>query len=425
MYKRIIVLISGILVTILHLYPLQASAVDFEILEPALASSNDKVISLDWRRVVNNDPYDLNVDRITKDTTVLLKLENFNYLHFKPTVSVSSTKIEAASFIFGLIDQIAQADLSALINQFLSQGFAPAQLTSFDSDGCTVISSSDLTAKNWALALNGIYLHTKKGFGVQNNSSAISKIDSSRLDIQRKCVDQLRDFAHKIKEKLGQDFLNRANNGYDQVIPHHERISQAATQFLNLAKNTLNGGFHVIGKFEAGVAIEVLISAEGQPSVDLNYVAERRASLSYLTQSTIPLRLHAGLTYSELRELDNETLLSLDGTLVQNQIVEGDESLNLSLFASLPIDGKPLDEANWFAGLGTDVTDIGDNIYIGLSYKFRDNFFVTAGAVYGETAEIETMMMEGQVTEPETNLVEIIRQDRQFEPFIALSYRFF
>jgi len=424
-----------------------SSGVTFEMLEPEVKSKDDKVLQLDWFKLVNEDEgafkfrsfrnsesgkkssVDNSPKPINKNSRVYIELKNFNYLHFRPVINIEENRIEAAATLTDLVDQLIGLDFTSL---FQLVGNGNRQLLGVSNEQkdteCTIVPTEIKDyAFYWALSLNSIRHSVARGFDVQNSSSAINPAKDSKLISEEiGCVNKHLLNAKKIQMILGEDFLNRSSNRYDLLNPIHIEIEASANQFLSFAINTIEGKREFAGKFDAGTAVEVTVLANTQPTADPNYQPEKRASLSFLTQGSVPLKFHAGLTYSELRELETESIQTLAGDPIESLLVEGSETINLSLFASYPLDGS-VDVANWCVTLGTDVTDTGENIYGGISYRFAKSWVVTAGAVFGDTVDVDTMSVStmGIGSESEPRPVQIVREDRSFEPFIALSYVFF
>jgi len=418
--------LTTLLIFVLSTVVAKASSADLTILAPEQSSDIDKIIELDWRKVTTNMDYKL-VDKsgnaivVDKNSLVYLKVKHFNYLHYQPDIVVSEGKIEAASFLIALWEQ--------LLNPKLSKIRGLGALAKKDDPVCSSYNSEasiDQNERRWIINLIEVQDRIDNLVSDQNiaQSSALSEGHISRISLVLDQIIECWVITEVYEKKMLKD-LGNSNSDYKLHLEQHQIVKKLVNQFQVLSKKSISGQLELLGKYEAGTAVEILVQAKhtstGQIQLD-----EEKASIRFLTQGSIPLRFHSGLTFSALKDTDFETIQNLRGSEFQTRVVEGDETIGLSLFASYPLDGK-LDNAKLFATLGTDITDVGDTIYAGLSYKFTEQWFISGGFAYGDTVETDMIPANAMDMESvqEADVFQIIRQDRAAEPFIAISYVFF
>jgi len=143
-------------------------------------------------------------------------------------------------------------------------------------------------------------------------------------------------------------------------------------------------------------------------------------------ESTFPLLFHIGLTHTQLEEAEFATVRALDGRDLFAQVKSSEGTESFSAFLSYPLGTRDSESARWFATLGTDFSEIGDQIYVGLSGRFDKKWFISAGGAYGlvkEGVDGSEEQNPGQGTA--RTLYELVDESREWAVFVSVSVALF
>lgn len=410
-----------------------------------------KQVKLDWY-TQNTTSNGLASFTVNEETTMLVHVENFNFLHYELDSNITEVDVEAAGYLIDLyasVFALSEPDnvIAALNNDLPLGVMEVAPLNKF---------------KIWLDSLDMLRNEATDILNANKSSSAIDSKDKFK-DYKTELECRIT-HANKNQESAFQALVEGKSNlspeTFKLIREKHGQVLDYVNTVLGRVNLSLKGKTIVVGKKQRATAVTVDLLAIPLPSaspqniqpqpdkarcaqaktpvesvagaLDDNQAKEikepRAMRVEYLVQGQIPLLFHSGLTYSTLKDAEFETLQELSGSEFQTRVVEGDDTIGLSLFASYPLSGKLTGDNKWFFTLGTDITDIGDTVYGGLSYSFRDNWLVSAGLAYGDTVETSTMSassMNMLSNSEQRDIVQIIEQDRDTEPFISISYKFF
>ena len=339
--------------------------------------------------------------RIDSSNQVAVQVVGFNFLHYNLEYEIDERQIEAYSYLSGLWDQILGFDLT---KQLGVQG----------------------AAADWWKSVRENRELLKKAVDAYKGSSAFTKDELSKLKNARSVwlskateLDKLRSNAYEKASTVVE--LQQ----FDIVDRDHQALIEAITTFANLSQKSLNGDRKPIGKRSAGTVVSVSAVVKPLPSTEVSGKLPA-SSFEYLVESTYPLIFHVGLTHTELEDAEFATVRSLDGRDLFSQVSRGKGTDTLSAYLSYPLGKKQIENARWFATLGTDFTDIGDQIYLGVSSRVRDRWFITVGAAYGKVTKGENPTEE---TAPDGDssrtLFEIIEEDRDIAAFFSISVKLY
>lgn len=408
--------ISNTIVVLFLLLGIQSA--DAKDLKVTWSKSDNKVIAhVDW--CLNHrkheaaicaskwDESQLERPRITEGDSVQIFVEGFNFVNYQLEVSVEETKIESYVYLNDIWSQLLGGVSPDLLADFLAaRGKAQDSETALidwwrkidttaetlTGDGLKFSSQSYLSYADIAVMLESI--------------SGENGLDNSLIELQR-----LRDNA---RNSLSRTRSIKTFESIDQL--HQQLVAQIAT-YKVLVNKSKSGYTTSIKKKAPGTFVDV-----GLKAVQINGgILSDQISFSYLSESKLPLMFHAGFTYSQLKESEFQSLRSLSGQDIFARVKEEDESYSLGVFLSHPFGKSDKGKYRYYITLGTDIDDIGEKIYLGLSSRVYDKWLFSIGAAFGDQSVGEQAVEDL----PNNNLFELIREERDTQLFMSVSYQLF
>jgi hypothetical protein len=337
--------------------------------------------------------------RITTESAVKVSVSSFNFLHYNVEYAIEEKEIAAYAYLAGIWDQILGFDLTKQLG----------------------ISGSGV---DWWKEIRTQRELLQKRVAEYANSPALSQADLDKLkgdrDIFLKKITQLDLLRAKAFEDA--DSVEELQK-FDIVDKDHQALVAALTTFADLAQRSLQGDTKNIGNKKAGTYVTVSINAKPLTTASNQKAGSARAE--YLVESKFPLLFHAGLTYNKLKDTKFETVRALEGRDLFVKVRDEDSTETFSVYLSYPLDDRSVDQAKWFGTLGTDLKELGDNIYVGASYRIKGRWFLSIGGVYGLQTEGENPTTEGTAQEPSRTLYEIIKEEREWKGFASVSVKLY
>lgn len=339
--------------------------------------------------------------RIDSDSAVAIEVSSFNFLYYNVEYSIEEKQIEAYAYLAGLWDQFLGFDIT---NQLGIAG----------------------EGAEWWKVVRTLRAQLKQMLATYAGSAGLTQTQLKSLAADRDVflkqvvkLDALRakafDAANTVED------LQR----FDIVDKDHTTLVEAINTFAALALRCQAGDRKNVGKKGAGTYVTVSITPKPLPATEQT-TSLGAVSTEYLVESVFPLMFHAGLTYNELRDAKFQTVQALDGRDLFVKVRDEKGVETFSAYLSYPLDDPSIDKARWFATLGTDLKDIGDNIYVGISARIKSRWFISVGGVYGLEKE-----GQGQTTEAAQGAVEartlyeIAKEERAWAAFASVSVKIY
>lgn len=352
--------------------------------------------------------------RITSEHRVSMRVTNFNFVGYDYKVDTESSEVKVYTY------------LNDIWGDLLSGFGAGASGEDPDTN----------IGKYWKqIQTTQSYFVDLIQTGYQNKEAYITSNDIRAFGIDAKSVeDEIADLK-KLRDAAFDEAGDSASKFQAFSLADGEflKLREATNDFISKAKKSIAGSSQSLGKQKAGYIVSVTLTpsvkeGRGSSSATLNAI-----SFDYPVQSSYPLLFHVGLTHANIENVEYEKVRGISGEDLFLKVKENDGLQNFSAFLSYPLGGKDVDKAEWYGTFGTDISNIGDNFYGGLSYKFNEKWLVSFGVAYGlaTKAEGETMesdAMEGDnetPAEPSRTLYQIVKEDREKSWFLSVSYTVF
>ena len=338
--------------------------------------------------------------RITTESAVTVSVSHFNFLHYNVEYAIEEKEVAAYAYLAGIWEQILGFDLNKQL-------------------GISGTSSVD-----WWKTIRALREQLKATVDKYGNSPALSEAELAQLQNERTVflkkiadLDALRSKAFEEADTVEE--LQR----FDIVDKDHNDLVAALTTFGGLAQRTLQGDSKSIGNKKAGTYVTIKVTAKPLAAAPSQKTGS--ASAEYLVESRFPLLFHAGLTYNKLKDTKFETVRALEGRDLFVKVRDEDGTETFSAYLSYPLDDPSPDKAEWFATLGTDLKELGDNIYVGASYRIKKRWFISLGGVYGLQASGENATTEASAEGPSRTLYEIVKEEREWKAFASVSVKLY
>lgn len=340
--------------------------------------------------------------RIDTSSQVAVHVTGFNFLHYNLEFAVEEKQIEAYAYLAGIWDEILGFDLRDL----------PAAMSGPAADWWKLVRRrrQELAADTRAFAGQASldYQELKALTSLRTTwQGRVEELDAKRADAyeQATTVVELQQF--------------------DIVDRDHQELLAAINSFVTLAGRSLQGSRQNVGKKKAGTVVTVVATPKPLPATTVaDPKSLKSRSVEYLVESKNPLLFHVGLTHSSLEDAEFTTVRALDGRDLFTKVKDEKGTDAFSAYLSYPLGTRDLERAKWFATLGTDLSDVGDRIYAGLSARLRGRWFLTVGGAYGLVTEGMGESTEAAGGgETSRRLFEIIQEDREWAGFAAVSVK--
>ncbi len=351
--------------------------------------------------------------RVTESDTVQVAISGFNFVNYELEVSIAETKIESYVYLNSLWNQLLGGVSLDLIADFVAT-------RSRDRDG----EEAPEPLLEWWKKLDETSVDLANLGRAYSGQSYLSESDLQFLvdslpdiygqDGKSGWVGELNSLRLTARESLKR---SRMIKNFEAIDNLHQQLIAQLNSYALLVNKSSKGYVTSIKKKDAGTLVDVVLNATSLP----NGSKAETTSFSYLSESKFPLTFHAGFTVSQLKDSEFQALRSANGQDIFAQIKDEDTTQSLAVFLSHPFGRKVGGKHNYYATLGTDIDDLGENIYVGLTRRVSENWLFSVGAAYGK----QTVGEQPAEGSPSTNIFEIIKEEREAELFLSVSYQLF
>lgn len=372
-----------------------------------------------------DDSWSKQPPRINEKDVTRLKITSFNFIAYDVDITIEETEIKTYTYLLSIWEQ--------LLNP-LGSFYAASSGRNDDLDrwkGALDTAEKELIAKI------AVYIDEEKSATPAMEADLLQKlsVDVSKVKEQVKGVADARAAFVNAYNNLAEDEIkNLIAKDMENIEKQHQSYIKAANNFMTLGKKSYEGYSKRIGRKQKGHYIDLTVTSKANQSLTgLADVDTQEREFGYLVKTSSPVLFHVGLLYANLGDIDYDVVTAATGEDFFVKTKDNDHVQHFSAFASMPIDGKKVEEADWYGTIGTDFSNIGDNIYAGVSYQVRPRWFVSAGVAYGLVKDVsgevdQTTGNNGNVTSTTPagrTLYQIAKEDREASWFISVSYQLF
>ena len=217
---------------------------------------------------------------------------------------------------------------------------------------------------------------------------------------------------------------------FDGTNAVHRDVQGRLDSFVTLAGYSVNGVTRPVKFGAAGRIVTTTISGTDRAS---GAGATELIVIEFLVHSTLPLTFHAGAVYRSGEEPRFEpaaTAAAGSGSVdLFKKLNSAKPPADLTAFMSYDFSSRERVGTYWRAipslTLGTGLTDVGERLYLGASWRFG-RAILTAGAVSLDVSEAEPVAKDvlgavGQLTGAQ-ELFSQVATRRRFRPFVGVSF---
>jgi hypothetical protein len=213
---------------------------------------------------------------------------------------------------------------------------------------------------------------------------------------------------------------------YDSTMRIHEAVVGRLKSFETRGAVAAGGFFRRVTFGEAGRIVTLTITMTDLAAGTDAGVAE---IVEFFVHSTLPVTFHAGYSYSSLDAFEFERVAAATGEDLFAKINEGKGLSGFTAFLSYRIgnpERAPL-RSEFFATLGTDLSDPGKHLFVGASARVK-KVFVSGGIATAAVRDANDGDKINDVVGAVGNILGTrelftrIHTTRQWRPFIAVSF---
>ena len=339
--------------------------------------------------------------KIDTDTSVSIKVESFNFLKFNIGFNIEEQEIKAYSFLAGIWSDILGFNLDGAFGT--SAGLSSDPLIDWWKNVINNLETLEITLANY----NNEYLTKKELSDLEDDVNSIQTAINESIDLKSKAFRSISTDIAQIE-------------AFQNVNIIHNQFLVSANRFISLANLSINGKIKSIGKKNAGVIVSVEIEPLSQGNEGIP-ITSKSVDVSYPVESVYPLEFHAGFTLSQLKNEEFESISQLNGSDLYARIRNDNNTSNFSAYLSYLFPNTK----SIYATIGTDIEKPGDNLYIGVSKKFNEKWYLSVGGNYGLATEAQGEVTEVLNSGNTRTLYEIVREERDWGVFLAISYKVF
>jgi len=332
-------------------------------------------IHIDWKNlancVANEKTKDLG-NRITKrindDTLVDIHVTNFNFINYTISYKVDETVVES------------YVTLEKLWSQLLGLPFLGGVLGGEADAAPPACKGFQKCAAEWALylATTGIKLgkfisESADKTYIEDGGAAVKAHAETLAEDRKKILAALNDIMTKPEnqpsrvEEVAQ---------FESIYAKQEKLFEKLDAYAGAAQLVENGQVRHLGKKKTGTIVSVSLTPKNQAQAD----GKPSTTTEYFVHSKLPVVFHSGYSYAKAKDVKFETVRSLSQTDLFSEIKSTSEAVNsMAAFLSLGRSFLDDEQAGLFFSIGTDFTDPGDRLYLGVSAQLFKRFFVTVG----------------------------------------------
>lgn len=373
--------------------------------------------------------------RITDRDRVIVCIEHFNFLRYTLKFDITEQRSESYSYLTKLWGSIvspslgsvlADADPRRLPADPLVERLQQLYGMALDTDAAIANATRPYTATGLTEA-QAQTLSAARGSDTSQPKTGIA----GRVDVLRRMSRDLQEYL--LNPTNARDFARiygELREMHREVTAFYQAVDERADIFLRLSAKTVGFELKRVGKRQAGTRVTFTVVA-----VDEAGGVTPVEDVSYFVQSNMPLVLHGGLAFSNLRDVTYDkvtrsTIVGFSDTQmfqeqtndVFQQRTDEDRSYAYTLFLGWQFFGSGTDVGRDrrqapFGGafsLGTDIRQPGKRIFAGPSALIYNRIVVSGGVVFGKEAE-------GVNETLEPNVFRLIRERPKMKWFFSLS----
>jgi hypothetical protein len=384
-------------------------------------------ITVDWKKLrdctVNEKGKGLGARigrRINEDNPVNIHVTNFNFINYTVSYKVEETVVETYVMLEKLWQQLLGIPL------FGTPSMSRANLRAHERAVCKGFQQC---GANWAFKIATVQIvlgefleefagqtHVTEGnkTTIKNHAAELKAHQKDIRDLLKVIVDNPGNVPTTIPE-VGQ---------FETVFGKQEKLFEKIDAYLAAADLVENGKTYPVGKKKTGTIVAVSLTPKDQSQAD----GKPTTTTEYFVHSKLPVVFHAGYSYSKLKDVEFETVRSLEQTDLFSEIRKNTETLNtmvafLSLGRSFLVDEK----VGAFLSIGTDFSNPGDRLYVGASAQVYKRFFFTVGKLNATVTEGVNPVLErvGNATDSRELFTAIATRRDWSEWFYSVSFKVF
>ena len=384
-------------------------------------------ITVDWAKLVNCTTTEKNKDlgartgrRINEDNPVNIHVTNFNFINYTVSYKVEETVVET----YVMLEKLWQQLLG--IPVFGTPNLSPADMR---EHGQAVCRGFQQCGANWAFKIATVQIAL--GQFLEEFAGQTHVTETNKTTIEDHAA-QLKTHQKDVREMLNVIVDNPANGPkefeeitrFETVFAKQEKLFEKIDAYVAAADMVANGKTYPVGKKKTGTIVAVSLTPKDQSQAD----GKPTTTSEYFVHSKLPVVFHAGYSYSKLKDVEFETVRSLEQTDLFSEIRKNTETLNtmvafLSVGRSFLVDEK----VGAFLSIGTDFSDPGDRLYVGASVQLYKRFFLTAGKLNATITEGVNPVLErvGNAAESRELFTALNTRRDWSEWFYSISFRLF
>jgi len=305
--------------------------------------------------------------RIDKNTSVTLKFRKPNLFRYDFKFEDEKKLIESYNYLDGLLEKAFK----------LAGGGAQSdsKLKEWDTEIIELTNSYNELIEMVPEEVFLIQLQVDDMAGAIDNILNMLKENSDLNKAKREAKDYL--------ETLGAEVTPIQLEYYRELKEKETSIISAIKKFVGIFDRVKVGIAHNVSKQKAGTVVTIRIKPEINNTIFLNDSVDnpKEVTIQYFVQSRFKVHFHTGISFTGIKEISVEKLT--EGETDAFKIVESkDNSTDLVAFLSIPLVSiNELGTSGVDFSLGTGYNDVGEKIFLGLSYRLSNIGSITGGAV--------------------------------------------
>lgn len=350
---------------------------------------------------------------IQEGDVVRLTIKQFNFLKYELQVEKDERLIEAYAHLNVLWGQILglgglramaagelpPSERDEFLEALLAWERAMALLNGTISSNLTRYSESGLTPQQ-------VDAIADAALAITEQVQEMTKAEANAINV---AVGSASKVQTDVKFRLIQEFRAKQSE-----------VAARATAFLQRAEKVAVGVTRIVKGSKAGNIVTITATAVQRDGLN----EDRAVSLRYFVGSRLPVLLHGGYGQADLSELEFEKVRTADGFEAYDIVKDEGEFGEFMVFLSAPI--YTVDERQDFellATLGTGLTDVGEELFAGLSAKVFGRYVLSYGWLSAEVAEGVDPFVEEIGSELDTRqLFATIDKRRDWGNFWGVSF---
>lgn len=363
--------------------------------------------------------------RITDRDRVDVCIEHFNFLRYTLKFDVAEQRSESYGYLAKLWSSILSPSLAGVLAEGapgtpaadpLLQKLQTLYALSLDTDAAIAAAARSYTATGLTAAQAASLARARGSETTQPKTGIAGQVEvlgRARADLQSFLLNPANTAAFAA-------IYGERREMYRAITELHAAVSERAEIFLRLSAKAIGIEVKRVGKRQPGTRVTFTVvaldEAGGVTPVD---------EVGYFVQSTMPLVVHGGVSFSGLRDLAFDKVKRA-GTFGEEELFQQQGStagsIDYTLFLGWQLYGSNDDvtgdrrqsRVGAAFSLGTDVRSPGRRIFAGPSVLLFSRIVVSGGAVFGKESE-------GEAAAAEPNIFRLIRERRKTTWFFSIS----